>query len=197
MPADSDLVRGIIAELAQELFDRPVMSNLARPAYVERLVVRALQPAWRHVGSDWAGWDLESDVGARLEVKQSAVRQTWTDGPTHPGKPTPGIFDIAARTGHWAEGGSRWMPGIGRPADVYVFAHHAVFDVHEVDQRDPAQWTFYVVPEHKLPVGRRTLGLPWLRQMSPSISFEALLPAVDGTISSLSSLKRNLAGALT
>lgn len=197
MPADSDLVRGIIADLARELFDQPVMSNLARPAYVERLVARALHPAWRYVGSNWTSWDLESDVGARLEVKPSAVRQTWTDGPSRPGKPTPGILDIAPRTGYWVDDGRRWVPGICRPADVYVFAHHAVFDVHEVDQRDPAQWTFYVVPEYKLPAARRTLGLAWLQQLSPPIAFEALLPTVDGTISSLSSLKRDLAGALT
>lgn len=79
MATDLGLVGSVVAELARDLFDRPVMSNLARPLYVERLVARALLLAWRYVGSDWAGWDLESEAGARLEVKQSAARQTWTD----------------------------------------------------------------------------------------------------------------------
>ncbi len=112
MTADLVLARSVIADLAAELFDRPVMGNLARPAYVERLVARALLPTWRHVGSDWAGWDLESEAGARLEVKQSAVRQSWTEGPARLGKPMRAVFDVAQRTGYFTDGGSRWVPAV-------------------------------------------------------------------------------------
>ncbi len=139
MIADLVLARSVIADLAAELFDRPVMGNLARPAYVERLVARSLLPTWRHVGSDWASWDLESEAGARLEVKQSAVRQSWTEGPARLGKPTRAVFDVAQRTGYFTDGGSRWVPGACRPADLYLFAHHPVFDLQQVDHRDPDQ----------------------------------------------------------
>ena len=189
MAADSDLVRGIIADLTRELFGRPVMSNLTRPAYVERLVARALQPGWRHVGGDWAGWDVESDAGARLEVKQSAVRQTWTGGLPGGAKPTPGIFDIAPRTGYWIQSGSRWVPVVGRPADIYVFGHHPVFDLEQVDHRDPEQWMFHVVPQHRLPGGQRTIRLSWLQAASEGLRYAELRAAVMKVVDSLARLK--------
>lgn len=195
MATDLGLVDSVIAELARDLLDRPVMSNLARPLYVERLVTRALLPAWRHVGSDWAGWELESEAGVRLEVKQSAARQTWTDQSAHLGKPTKAVFDIAHRTGHWADGGSRWVPGSCRLADVYVFAHHPVFALAEADQRDPEQSTFYVLPEHCLPKPQRTVGLAWLRATTVGVSYAGLEPAVTAVASSLPNLKRDQAGA--
>jgi hypothetical protein len=70
------LGRTIVSELARELLDRPVISNLMRAALVERLVLHALGPSWRYVGADWSGRDLEDARGARVEVKQSAARQT-------------------------------------------------------------------------------------------------------------------------
>ena len=185
------LVDSIIAELATDLFDRPVMSNLVRPLYVERLVARALGAPWKHVGGDWAGWDLQCATGARLEVKQSAVRQTWTDGPGGRCRPTAASFDIAWRTGHWADAGSRWVSGACRPADVYVFAHHAVFDIQQVDQRDPGQWTFYVLPECRLPATQRTVGLAWLRTNSAAVAFAALNEAVATALSLIGCLKVN------
>ena len=56
------------------------MSNLTRPIYVEGLVSLLLGNRWKYLG-DWDGWDLERDDGKRLEVKQSAARQPWTDRP--------------------------------------------------------------------------------------------------------------------
>jgi hypothetical protein len=188
MGADTELIRGIIAELAHEFFDRPVMSNLTRPAYVERLIARALSPGWRHVGGDWAGWDLESDRGVRLEVKQSAMRQTWTDGPTGPGRAAAGIFDIAPRTGYWTPEG-KWVRSIGRLADVYVFAHHPVFDLEQVDHRDPEQWVFHVVPEHRLPGIQRTIRLPWLQAATEAVRYAGLKTAVADTVALLPKLK--------
>lgn len=50
-----------------------------RPVYVEFMIAVILGEGWRLVSADWAGWDLENAQGARVEVKQSAARQTWTD----------------------------------------------------------------------------------------------------------------------
>ena len=116
-----------------------VMSNLTRPSYVEGLVSLLLGKRWRYLG-DWDGWDLERDDGKRLEVKQSAARQPWTDRPGREGRETIASFDIAPRKGYWADGGKRWVVRAGRHADLFVFAHHPVLNAIECDQRDAKQW---------------------------------------------------------
>src|SRR5262245_39034385 len=68
----------IIQELVDELYGRSVMSNLTRPIFIEKLLLRLLKGNWQHVGGDWSWWDLQNThSGARIELKQSAARQTW------------------------------------------------------------------------------------------------------------------------
>ena len=54
----ADRSRAVFEEVARllvrDLYDRPVMSNLVRPQYVEYLVAIALGPGWRLVGGDWS-----------------------------------------------------------------------------------------------------------------------------------------------
>ena len=78
MPENSAraFVRGILDSIAADLYDRPIITNNIRPHYVERMIVRALGDGWTLVSADWSGWDIESATGVRVEVKQSAVRQT-------------------------------------------------------------------------------------------------------------------------
>jgi hypothetical protein len=163
------IAQEIIKELVDELYGRPLMSNLTRPIFLEKLLTRLLKGAWRHVGGDWSGWDLENLTSrARIELKQSAARQTWTDGPTRLGKPTKPVFDIAERTGYFGDGGSAWINTPGRPADLYVFAWHPGFiPKEEVDHRDPEQWEFYLLPEARLPKGQKTIGLNTLKKLDP------------------------------
>lgn len=149
------LANDIIKEIVKELYKQRVLSNLLRPLYVERLLARLLAGNWKCVGGDWSGWDLEDGVsGLRIEVKQSAARQTWSKD-----KPTKPIFDIEERTGYYANGAT-WINGPGRPADIYIFAWHPGFHPKEaVDHTDPEQWEFYVVAERDLPVGQKSMGL--------------------------------------
>jgi hypothetical protein len=65
-----------IRTLVRDRYDRPVMSNLVRPHYVEYLVAIALGPGWRLVSGDWSGWDLEGPRGARVEVKRKRCLKT-------------------------------------------------------------------------------------------------------------------------
>ena len=164
-----DIAKEIIEEIVAELYGKKVLSNLSRPLYVEKLLVRLLGPDWQYVGGDWSGWDLEnSQSHLRLEVKQSAARQTWTDGPSRIGKPTKPIFDIRDRNGYFADGGSRWIASAGRPADLYVFAWHPHFIPKEaVDHTDPEQWEFYLLPERHLPTGQKTISLSSLLKLDP------------------------------
>ena len=163
------IAKEILDELVIELYGQPIMSNLTRPIYVERLLARLLKGDWRFVGGDWSGWDLENtSTLARIELKQSAARQTWTDGPTRIGKPTKPIFDIEERTGHFGDNGSTWIKTPGRPADLYVFAWHPGFDPKDaVDHRDPEQWEFYLLPETRLPKGQKTLAPNSLMNLKP------------------------------
>jgi hypothetical protein len=136
----------------------PVMSNLTRPLYVEAMVALLLGKRWRYLG-DWDGWDLERDDGKRLEVKQSAARQPRTDRPGLDGRGTAPRFDIAPRDGYWLDGANEFVAEPGRHAHIFVFAHHPVLDAKECDQRDPAQWRFYVLPTTNLPEGQQSIGL--------------------------------------
>jgi len=151
-----ELPQQIFDQIIGDLFDQPVISNLYRPHYVERMIALALGEGFKLVSADWAGWDIESRDGARIEVKHSAAWQTWSDVSDEP-KPSRGVYDISARTGHWTDGGARWVPEAGRQADLYISAWHPITEPDKVDHRDPSQWLFYVVPAAELPAEQNTI----------------------------------------
>jgi hypothetical protein len=153
MMSPEQLSEKVSEEIAAELFGAKILSNLTRPIFVERMLRHLLVGDWKHVGGDWAGWDLERGDGARIEVKQSSALQTWHDETS---SPTPGKFDVRQRDGYFV--GSVWVPTPCRPADVYVFAWHGVADRAVADHRNASQWKFYVVPERLLPT-QKSLSL--------------------------------------
>ena len=77
--------------------------------------------------------------------------------------------------GYW-ESGTEWIAKEGRPAHLYVFAHHGVFGDH-ADHRDPAQWEFYVVPTSALPDVKQ-ISLSRIRPMSAGVSMANLAATV-------------------
>jgi hypothetical protein len=114
---------------------------------LEAMVDLALPDEWRWCSGDWAAWDFEHSDGARLEIKQSAGRQTWA-APPAPSQPR---FDIAHRQGRYD--GALWIAEPGRYAHLYVFGYHPILD-DTADHRDPLQWLFYAVATADLPVAR-------------------------------------------
>jgi len=147
------------------------MSNIRRADYVEAIVAMILRPAGWSRNSSWSSWDfqhLESDC--RMELKQSAARQRW-------GRTGPARFDIAPRTGYWDESGE-WHDDPGRHAHVYVFAWHPEAGVF-ADQREPSSWLFFVVPEHDLPPGQKTIGLAVIRGMTDPCRIDGLAQEID------------------
>ena len=69
-----------ILTLLRRRYDMGVMNNVYRADYVEVLVSVTLGTEWRLTWMqewDWAAWDCQHKSGARLEVKQSAARQSW------------------------------------------------------------------------------------------------------------------------
>ncbi len=177
----------IALRLAGRLFDQRLIQNQYRSVFVEAMIEPYLaQSGWRHVGDNWSGWDFEHELGARLELKQSAAWQTWDPikqaALRSPEKAGPGIFDIASRTGWFDSAGIVWTKKVDRPAHVYVFAWNGVFG-SAADHRDPDQWEFFIVPAIALPP-QKTLRLNRLRNITalagpflgPERCAEALLP---------------------
>lgn len=46
------IAQEIIKEIVDELYGKSVLSNLTRPLYVEKLLVRLLGADWQYVGGD-------------------------------------------------------------------------------------------------------------------------------------------------
>jgi hypothetical protein len=169
LPSAKDIQR----KVAAAAFGRPLITNVHRGMVAEAIVAATLEPEWRWCSEDYSSWDFERADGAKLEVKQSAARQSWAAADA---KPSACCFDIASRAGRW-ENGVDWIAEPGRSAHIYVFAHHPISDA-TADHRDPAQWRFYVIATHLLPNTRR-LTLARLRSLGDACAFEELRQSVS------------------
>jgi hypothetical protein len=89
----------IAAKAGALAYGKPLIENSYRGLIVEIMIGEALGADWRHCSGDWRGWDFEHVEGCRLEVKQSAARQTWAA----PAKLSPPSFDTPR-----ADGSLRW-----------------------------------------------------------------------------------------
>ncbi|MYA39948.1 MAG: hypothetical protein F4194_04620 [Acidimicrobiia bacterium] len=181
----------IVRRLFDQLYNRPIIDNVDRGVYVEYMVELALQETdarWECMPG-WSLWDLEHrDSGARIEVKQSAKRQTWSSylqsavsAPRFSIAPTKWYWDNA--TGIWFETEpQRW-------ADLYIFAYHPKDNEDIADHRRTEQWEFYLVPELDLPRSQKRIGLNPVRKIGSRCRFEELAGNVTRVISNLPRLK--------
>ena len=170
--------------LAQRLLGTPLIRNSIRGELVEEMVAVALEPQWTLCGGDWGSCDLSQVAGPlRIQVKQSAARQSWhaVMSPT----PRP-CFSIAAKTGRWE--GPTWIAEPSRNAEIFIFAWHPVADA-TADHRDPAQWLFHVVPETALPP-QKSISLAVLQRLVAPVSFGELRGAVGRGGRSLGEARR-------
>ena len=165
-----------VAKAASEgAFGQPLVTNVYRSQLVEAIMSMALDDGWEWCASDYNAWDFQHVEGAKLEVKQSAARQTWQAGARGYSPPR---FDIRQRKARW-EGATRILE-TGRYADLYVFAWHPVTD-DTADHRDASQWRFFVVPTISLPA-TSSIGLPALERLGGAVSFSELGARVTSTI---------------
>ena len=144
----------IVRSLEQSVYNRDLINNAERGAYVEHMIVLALEGQGWDLTWPWASWDLKHRDGARIEVKQSAARQTWHKRPKPPFPlPSRGKFGInrPSESYYLEDGTYEKTRRPQRHADIYVFAWHPVEDLNEADHRRPDQWEFFVVPEKCLP----------------------------------------------
>jgi hypothetical protein len=149
----------IVSLAAETMFGRPLVTNVARAILVEAMVATALQPDWTWCSADYMAFDFLHPNGCRLEVKQTAAKQTWPQ--KQASRPQ---WDVRARTGRWE--GTTWLAEPGRNADIYVLAHHPIYDTGTVDHRDPAQWNFYCVATTALP-STGSIGMASLLRFNP------------------------------
>lgn len=178
--SNNALRQRILTAVLSDLFDVRVMGNTVRAHYVEHMVGEMLGEDFT-LTKPWVGWDIDHTSGFKIEVKQSAARQIWT---LPESKPSKGIFDIAERTGYFADGGNAFVKKVGRSADLYIFAWHALWSINDpieagdTDQRDPAQWQFLAVPTLKLPANQKTITWKAAIVLGSVVRFERLRECV-------------------
>ena len=180
----------VVERLFDRLYDRPIIDNVDRGVYVEYMIEWALQrldPAWKCMPG-WSMWDLENkNSGARIEVKQSAMRQTWSQGSELGSTPR---FGIAPTKSFWDDETATWMETEPqRWADLYIFAFHPECDEEAADHRLPEQWEFYLVPERLLPPLQKSIGLNPVRSMGLLTGFGHLGSSVTRVIAEIPRLK--------
>jgi hypothetical protein len=174
----------IVAKASDAAFGKKLVTNILRAMLVEAIVAEALSANWRCCSADWTGWDFQSVDAIKLEVKQSAARQTWA---TEASSPSKCSFDIAPRIGYFEGVDWRQFPEPIRIAHIYVFAHHPVTDL-SADHRDPRQWRFYVIPACRLPGDAKTISLSRIQNLGSAhaVGFEELAGCVEEVKASLS-----------
>ncbi len=166
-------VEAIKRRACQAAFGKPLVTNVLRGLVAEAIVEAALCPDWHWCSEDYSPWDFQHRGGLRLEVRNSAARQSWAkDG----SKPSVINFDIAARKGRY-EDGVTWIGEAGRNAQIYVLCHHPICD-RSADHRDPFQWEFFVIPTARLPT-LKTIGVRRVRSLSEAYCFRELRAAVE------------------
>lgn len=161
-----------VVELSkQAIFGRRLVLNIHRAILVEAIVSAAL-PDWEWCSDNYSSYDFRHRRDeTRLEVKQTALKQTWTVP-----KPATPSWDIKPRTGYW-EDGSKWVPEPGRCADIYVLALHPRTD-EKADHRDASQWRFYVFLTSDLPNTQR-LSEAKAKTMAMDVGFDDLSGLVE------------------
>lgn len=176
----------VVERITRRLFGSPIVRNSIRGEIVEEIVAMALEPDWELCAGDWAAFDLRHRLtGARMQVKQSAARQSWYGDVVRSAKPR---FSIAEKTGRWE--GDAWIGEPGRNADVFVFAWHAVTD-QGADHRDPEQWLFYVIATDALPQ-RKSISLAAVATLSEPTSFDGLRSAVSSYVGDAGEVGRRI-----
>jgi hypothetical protein len=156
-------------------FGDALVSNTFRSVLAEAIVATALGSAWDWCSSDYAGWDFSRADGVRLEVKQSALLQTWN---RWSGRVSASRFDIKPRKG--CHIGPRWYEGHGRNADIYILAHHFVDD-DTVDHGCPDQWRFLVIAERALP-DQDSIGLAAAQKLATPCTHIELQAVVEANV---------------
>ena len=153
--------------------------NTARGFLAEFLVATAVGSK-APVRVEWAAHDVDSEDGARLEVKSSGYLQSWTQ--TESSAPSYSFKSVrATRIWDRALGGYREVDPEDR-VDAWVFALQTCQDPDSYDPLDIDQWEFRVVPHRQLLAsGQTSAKLNFFERIGiKPVGFEDLAEAVRG-----------------
>lgn len=161
-----------IDRLVQRLYGQPIIRNVLRGELVEQFVLDALGSGWQPAG-DYEAWDVESEDGKyRIQVKQSAARQSWAEVDC---KPSNARFSIKISRSWTEEDG--WNQPAKRHANYYILAWHPLVGI-DADHRDATQWEFCILPSSALP-DQASISLQMARSLGVNCKTDGLLIAFE------------------
>lgn len=175
----------IIKLMIDEMYSAPILNNAHRGNFVEALVLSALDSDWKLVGLGWHPWDIQRGVGSeriRIQVKQSAAMQLWgkTRNPILKfgwSKKAPSYF--RRDNPHEEIESEGWF------CELFIFGLHLNEDNESLDQLDPQQWQFMVIPICDLKRGQDSMALKKARTLWNFCSWGELQDAVNASIARL------------
>ena len=116
-----------------------MLTNSVRGVLAEYIVAMALGCEEGTRLGAWNDFDLVGPDGIRVEVKSSAYLQNW-----HQTKLSKIVFSISPSRSYDYDSG-RYMDGLERRSDVYVFCVFECTDRRKARLSDLDQWGFYVM----------------------------------------------------
>ena len=176
----------ILRLVLNHLYSGKTLNNSHRGDVVEMMVMAALGEDWKFVGLGWHPWDLQRGSGddrVRIQVKQSAALQLW-------GATVNQVLSL-----NWSDKAPSYFardnPGEaieeeGWFCELFIFGIHQEGNIDLVDQVDPRQWKFLVVPTCDLKRGAKSITLRKALQKWPLYSWIDLADAVEEAIKKLS-----------
>jgi hypothetical protein len=164
--------------------------NTARGYLAEFLVASAVG-SMAPIRVEWAAHDIDTEDGARLEVKASGYLQSWTQSRTS--APSFSFRSVRAT--------KIWDPALGAYRDVdpedrvdaWVFALQTCREAEVYDPLDAGQWAFRVVPHRQLlRSGQTSASLAFFDRIgADSVGLGELAKAIRGACQANEDLGRS------
>lgn len=172
----------IIKLVADNYYSHNVLNNAHRGDIVEMIVLSALGDEWKLVGLGWHPWDLQlirNNERFRIQVRQIAALQLW--GKTKQlmlkfgWKKKPPEYFFRDHPGEEIEN-EGWF------CELFIYGVHLETDEINVDQVDPMQWKFLVIPITELDYKQNSMTLEKALKRWQLISWYELFDSVENII---------------
>ncbi|MGV8139233.1 MAG: hypothetical protein AB2L20_28910 [Mangrovibacterium sp.] len=121
-----------------------ILSNATRGRFAEFIVGTAIGLNPENLRDEWDAYDLLTDEGIKIEVKSAAYIQSWKQ------KFFSTIAFSIKPARYWDAETNLLHREAKRHADVYVFCILKNKDQSTIDPLKMEQWSFYVLPTHRL-----------------------------------------------
>lgn len=171
--------QAIVNETAAHVYGQRVLNNAHRGDIVETMVWMALGEHWQRVGLGWHPWDLQRGEGVarvRIQIKQTAKAQLWGDTVTRSvafgWKSSPPSYFEEYNPGESIE-------SEGYFCEIFVIGVHDGTDRGNINQADPAEWSYLVIPASDLEPRTNSMILHRVQKKWPPVTWERLKQSVE------------------